>query len=299
MILELPTTNHDFENWISINQNFLKNYDFNSEMFEPFPSNQFEDHFYFWLFKLKNRILNITELPWWKHAPVGAGTDWPFKTNERTNKLHEEYENWWLKNYPNFDDRYNFLNKFYDYVNDKPFDLKFYKSNLFSKDKDAFSEACRGLRYRYDWFFSLVTRTSEILDIRRECENIVRQSYGVPKIGEGWVSETSLFYLVKTYFENDTEVIHHASPDFLGRQHYDIYIPEYKIAIEYQGAQHHKPIEYFGGEEAFVKNQERDKRKKEISRVNGVVLFEVLPNYDEKKVLNKISNVIKDLKKKI
>lgn len=34
-----------------------------------------------------------------------------------------------------------------------------------------------------------------------------------------------------------------------------------------------------GGEEAFKKNQERDERKRRLSKENGVYLIEVLPGY--------------------
>ncbi|WP_252898792.1 hypothetical protein [Secundilactobacillus odoratitofui] len=45
-------------------------------------------------------------------------------------------------------------------------------------------------------------------------------------------------------------------------QHYDIYFPKYKIALEYQGAQHFEAISIFGGEAGLKNAQERDKRKK-------------------------------------
>lgn len=56
----------------------------------------------------------------------------------------------------------------------------------------------------------------------------------MPKVGEGWISETELFYKISDYFKED-EVVHHASPKWLGRQHLDIYFPKLNIGIEYQG----------------------------------------------------------------
>ena len=47
---------------------------------------------------------------------------------------------------------------------------------------------------------------------------------------------------------------------------YDIYIWGLKTAIEYQGKQHFESIDYFGGEKAFKKLQQRDIEKQELSK---------------------------------
>ena len=127
--------------------------------------------------------------------------------------------------------------------------------------------------------------------VMREAENNYRHELGVNAVGEGWISETLLFKQIETAFD-DTTVLQHASPSFLGRQHYDVYLPEYKIALEYQGEQHFSPVEVFGGEDGFAKGQERDKRKRNLSRKNGVYLIEVMPKYD-------ISNVIQEILERI
>lgn len=43
------------------------------------------------------------------------------------------------------------------------------------------------------------------------------------------------------------EILYEYSPDWLGKQRFDIYIPKYNIAIEYNGEQHYKPMAKFGG----------------------------------------------------
>lgn len=63
------------------------------------------------------------------------------------------------------------------------------------------------------------------------------------------------------------------NPNWLGRQRIDFYIPRYNVAIECQGEQHFKPIEYFGGEENFQENIERDDRKRRLCEENGVRLL--------------------------
>lgn len=82
----------------------------------------------------------------------------------------------------------------------------------------------------------------------------------------------------------------HGKPDFLGNQHFDIWLPELKIAVEFQGKQHKKPVEYFGGEEAFAIQKDLDKRKRKISRDNGVTLMCVEKEYDYIKILEFIAN---------
>lgn len=114
---------------------------------------------------------------------------------------------------------------------------------------------------------------------RKEIENMVREEKSIPKIGEGWVSETLLYYTVKDVLDNYT-VVQHASPDWLGRQHLDIFITELNIAIEYQGKQHTEPIAFFGGKEAFDKNVERDFRKMKLCEENNVILYYVYPDTD-------------------
>jgi len=107
-----------------------------------------------------------------------------------------------------------------------------------------------------------------IISLSREAENTVREEMGIPKVGEGWVSETELYYKIKGYFPN-IEVINHARPDWINRQHLDIFIPSLKIAIEYQGSQHFKPIEYFGGEKGYQATLKRDSLKRRRCKANG------------------------------
>lgn len=128
---------------------------------------------------------------------------------------------------------------------------------------------------------------SEASRLLREGENEYRLMIGAKKIGESWISETELFYKLKSAFSN-LRVIHHGKPKWLGRQHFDIWFPEQNIAVEYQGAQHDQPIEFFGGDQAFKANTERDQLKKEKCRINDCFLIEVRPGYDIKKIISKI-----------
>ena len=123
-------------------------------------------------------------------------------------------------------------------------------------------------------------------------QNDFRISKGLPKIGEGWISETELFYKLKDYFKDEI-VQNHGKPKWLGRQHVDIWFPKHKVGIEYQGLQHDKPIDFFGGEIAFLKNKERDKRKKSLFKKNNSTLIEVRKGYDFESIVKEIKNYLK------
>lgn len=56
---------------------------------------------------------------------------------------------------------------------------------------------------------------------------------------------------------------------------YDFYLEKYNLLIEYQGEQHCKSVNYFGGEPQFKKQQEHDRRKREYAKQNNINLLEI------------------------
>lgn len=60
---------------------------------------------------------------------------------------------------------------------------------------------------------------------------------------------------------------------------FDFYLPDYNICIEYNGIQHYKPIEYFGGLEAFNYQIIRDEIKNEYCLENNIHL--IIIKYNE------------------
>lgn len=91
------------------------------------------------------------------------------------------------------------------------------------------------------------------------------------KINQRWKSEFNLFIITKSYFAN---AIYQYRTDWLQGQSLDIYIPELKLGIEYQGIQHYEAVDLFGGEEGLKATQERDKIKKKKCKENKITLFE-------------------------
>ena len=81
----------------------------------------------------------------------------------------------------------------------------------------------------------------------------------------------------------------------------DCFCEELSLAFEYQGAQHYEPIKFFGGEEKFVTQKQRDEHKKRICQDRGVTLIEVdgriYDHNDPKKRRDYVLSTLKEIKK--
>ena len=99
------------------------------------------------------------------------------------------------------------------------------------------------------------------------------------KLGIGrYKREDKLCGIVRKLFKG-AKVMREASPKWLDGLRFDIYLPEYKLAIEYQGEQHFEPVDFFGGEEGFKDTVRRDNLKRKLCREYGVSLVEI--RYDQ------------------
>jgi len=58
-----------------------------------------------------------------------------------------------------------------------------------------------------------------------------------------------------------------------------VWIPEIKMAIEYNGLQHYEPVEFFGGQKGFEDTVNRDNRKRKKCKEHNVYLLEVRKGY--------------------
>lgn len=94
-----------------------------------------------------------------------------------------------------------------------------------------------------------------------------QSSFKSPK----WVQEYKLFSYIKLWYDDSIFQYH---PEWLNGLYLDIFIPSINTAIEYQGKQHYEPIKYFGGEEKFSENKERDTKKQILCKENGITLLE-------------------------
>jgi len=129
---------------------------------------------------------------------------------------------------------------------------------------------------------------------------------GCPKCNTlGKVSEPKLFNKIKEHFDK-YNIKSNVRLDWLGRKSLDIFIEEHNIAIEYQGIQHFKSSNFFGGENTFNEICNRDIIKNRLCVENDVKLFyftykssHIPNNYfdkvysSEEDLLNEIENYIK------
>lgn len=139
--------------------------------------------------------------------------------------------------------------------------------------------------------FDYESPTSLISIEKNTIINEVRTERGLPKLGEGWISETKLFYRIKEHLI-EVEVIHHGKPKWLGAQHVDIWLPDHNIGIEYQGVQHDRPIDFFGGEKSFEEGKKRDERKRLLFKENNAFLIEVREGFDFELLCEEIKSFI-------
>lgn len=154
----------------------------------------------------------------------------------------------------------------------------------------------RNIYYRYIKivpipFILEIAIVNELKRMLRECENTVREERSLPKVGEGWISETYLFYELCKAFPNE-RIIHHGRPAWLGKQHLDVFFPERNIGLEYQGKQHAEPITFFGGISSFEKLFSLDNKKRKLCYDNNCFLIYVTEGYN-------INNIVQQIEKKI
>ena len=82
--------------------------------------------------------------------------------------------------------------------------------------------------------------------------------------------------------------------DWLGRQSLDFYLPEYKVAIECQGEQHYKPVDFGGkgnewAKQELLKTIKRDNKKKILCSDNCIKLL-YYSNENKQNILKFIEN---------
>lgn len=72
---------------------------------------------------------------------------------------------------------------------------------------------------------------------------------------------------------------------------YDFYLPNYNLLIEYQGEQHKKVVDYFGGESGLKVRQEHDYRKKQYAKEHNIQLLEIWYNENIEQKLKETLNL--------
>lgn len=125
----------------------------------------------------------------------------------------------------------------------------------------------------------------------RTAENHARVNAGLPRVGEALVSEVRLLNELRSAFPD--EIVHHqVRPTWLAPQSLDMVFARRKLAIEYQGVQHSRPVEHFGGQTTFEAQLMRDGDKKVLCAANGMRLIEIHPGYVLADVVRRIRDIL-------
>lgn len=126
--------------------------------------------------------------------------------------------------------------------------------------------------------------------VARQLENQLREQLDYPRIGEKWLSETLLFKIVQTLFAG-TKVVHHYRGAELDGLELDIWLPELRLGIEYQGEQHFEVVEHWGAKAGLSKRIENDRKKRDICKIVGYDLVEF--RYDENLTEDNIAQILR------
>ena len=81
-----------------------------------------------------------------------------------------------------------------------------------------------------------------------------------------WLEKNNIEYIYQYKYEDCKDI--NILP-------FDFYLPTYNILIEYDGEQHFRPIEYFGGQKKFELQQKHDTIKNEYCKNNGIPLLRI------------------------
>ena len=100
------------------------------------------------------------------------------------------------------------------------------------------------------------------------------KGHGCPKCGQ-----SKLENVIQVFLDiNNIQSVYEYSPDWLHRQSVDFYLPEYNVAIECQGIQHFKKINFGMATEEEVETKfqytiSNDKKKAQLCKENGIKLL--------------------------
>ena len=132
-------------------------------------------------------------------------------------------------------------------------------------------------KYTYDKVNYINSQTKVCIICPEHGEFYVRpadylRGYGCPKCQSSHLEEE-----IKSFLnDNDIEFEQQKTFEWLKLKNHlylDFYLPKYNMAIECQGIQHFRPVDFFGGKEYFIKTIERDNIKQQLCENNGIKII--------------------------
>ena len=98
---------------------------------------------------------------------------------------------------------------------------------------------------------------------------------------------------MRIFDDNQISYIYQYKVQIDNRYYYfDFFLPDINTIIEYDGAQHYMPVEYFGGEQQFAKQKNIDNLKNDWCKNNNIQLIRISYSQDIKKVLESSTTIL-------
>jgi very-short-patch-repair endonuclease len=211
---------------------------------------------------------------------------------EKANTIHNNKYDYSLVEYKNSNSRIKiickkhgiFIQKVNNHLNQKQGCPMCYTKTIKSNTTDFIEKSMKSHIGRYD--YSLVDYKNAKTDVSIICKKhgIFKQQPTHHLSGKGCPicksskGENRIFNILT--FRN-IKFEHHFVFDNFNLE-FDFYLPDHNVCIEYDGIQHFKPINHFGGEKAFIDQVRRDKEKDEYCYVNNIHLLRI--PYNEKNI---------------
>ncbi len=124
-----------------------------------------------------------------------------------------------------------------------------------------------------DYLYTVIRKRYQ--SVKKIVVDEIKQSFKLKR----WVNESLLANLISEIFQGYT-IYRNYRPQILEGLELDIYIQELKVGIEYQGVQHSKPVDLWGGEKGLEKRKENDRRKALLCKENNIDLIYFWHNED-------------------
>lgn len=157
------------------------------------------------------------------------------------------------------------------------------RSRILAKDKfDSNLNSSKTINPCIEVIGEYTSARSKILCKCKKCGSVIklRPDHILRGIGCGKCTKSLGESLIKYYLVNNY-IDHHTQYKFedckIGKKPlpFDFFLPEYNIAIEFDGMQHYAPSELFGGPEEFRKLKLRDNCKSDYCASRGIKLIRI------------------------
>lgn len=157
---------------------------------------------------------------------------------------------------------------------------------------DFINKANKVHDFKYDYSKTIyINNKDKVIIICPEHGEFVQEAHchtsgvGCPKcrISKGELAIKRYLELENIFFEEQKGFSDCKNPETNYILRFDFYIPDRKLCIEFNGAQHYRSVEYWGGEEAFVRQKFRDSIKASYCLNNKIKLLHI-PYWKQKNI---------------